>query len=90
MFNYLIVMGSPWKALGDDSRRKILLLLIKRDLTPSQIAEHFDFTFPAISTHLRVLREADLVIEKKEGKNRFYSLNKKRVLEMMKFFQNLR
>lgn len=83
-------MGSPWKALGDDSRRKILLLLIKRDLTPSQIAEHFDFTFPAISTHLRVLREADLVIEKKEGKNRFYSLNKKRVLEMMKFFQNLR
>lgn len=90
MLNYLIVMGSPWKALGDDSRRKILLLLIKRDLTPSQIAEHFDFTFPAISTHLRVLREADLVIEKKEGKNRFYSLNKKRVLEMMKFFQNLR
>lgn len=83
-------MGSPWKALGDDSRRKILLLLNKRDLTPSQIAEHFDFTFPAISTHLRVLREADLVIEKRDGKNRFYSLNKKRVLEMIKFFQNLR
>ena len=83
-------MGSPWKALGDDSRRKILLLLKKRDLTPSQIAEHFDFTFPAISTHLRVLREADLIIEEKIGKNRFYSLNKKRVLEMMKFFHNLR
>lgn len=90
MFNYLIVMGSPWKALGDDSRRKILLLLNKKDITPSQIAEHFDFTFPAISAHLRVLREADLVIEKRDGKNRFYSLNKKRVLEMIKFFQNLR
>ena len=82
-------MGSPWKALGDDSRRKILLLLKKRDLTPSQIAEHFDFTFPAISTHLRVLKEADLIIEKKEGRNRFYSLNKKRLLEMMKYFKNM-
>ena len=82
-------MGSPWKALSDDSRREILLLLKKREMTPSEISEHFDFSFPAVSTHLRVLRDADLIIEEKQGKNKFYSLNKKSALELMKFFEDM-
>ncbi|WP_420888044.1 ArsR family transcriptional regulator [Candidatus Nitrosotenuis chungbukensis] len=36
-------MGSPWKALSDDSRRQILLLLKRKEMTPSQISEHFEF-----------------------------------------------
>lgn len=82
-------MGSPWKAISDDSRRQILLLLKKKEMTPSQIAEHFDFTFPAVSIHLRILKEADLIIEQKQGRNRFYSLNKKKSLEMIKFFEGI-
>ncbi len=82
-------MGSPWKALSDNSRRQILLLLKSREMTPSQIAEHFEFTLPAISTHLRVLREADLITEQKQGKNKFYSINQKEALELMKFFENM-
>jgi ArsR family transcriptional regulator, arsenate/arsenite/antimonite-responsive transcriptional repressor len=40
-------MGSPWKALSDDNRRRILLLLKERDMiTPTEIAGHFDFTLP--------------------------------------------
>lgn len=82
-------MGSPWKALSDDSRRQILLLLKNKEMTPSQIAEHFEFSMPAVSTHLRVLKDADLISEQKQGKNKFYSINQKQALELMKFFENM-
>jgi ArsR family transcriptional regulator, arsenate/arsenite/antimonite-responsive transcriptional repressor len=82
-------MGSPWKALSDDGRREILLLLKRRDMIPTDIAEHFNFTMPALSSHLRILKDADLVRERKEGKNRFYSLNKKRTLELVEFFEDI-
>jgi DNA-binding transcriptional ArsR family regulator len=52
-------MGSPWKAVADDSRRQMLLLLRDGEKTPSQISENFEFTFPAVSTHLRVLRDGE-------------------------------
>ena len=80
-------MGSPWKALSDDNRRAIMLLLKKKDLIPTEIAEHFNFTLPAVSSHLRILKDADLITEKKQGKNRFYSLNKDRALDLLEFFE---
>ena len=82
-------MGSPWKALSDDSRREMLLLLKKRDMIPTEIAEHFKFTLPALSSHLRILKDADLITEKKQGKNRFYSLNRHRTLELVEFFEDM-
>jgi DNA-binding transcriptional ArsR family regulator len=82
-------MGSPWKALSDDSRRQIMLLLKNKEMTPSQLAEHFEFTLPAVSTHLRVLKEADLVSEHKQGKNKFYSINQKEALDLLGFFENM-
>jgi ArsR family transcriptional regulator, arsenate/arsenite/antimonite-responsive transcriptional repressor len=82
-------MGSPWKALSDDSRREILLLLKKRDMVPTEIAEHFNFTLPALSSHLRILREADLITENKKGKNRYYSVNRKRTMELIEFFEDM-
>jgi ArsR family transcriptional regulator len=79
-------VGSPWKAVADDSRRQILLLLKDEEKTPSQIAANFQFTFPAVSTHLRILKDAGLVVERKKGKNRFYSVNFEKVSEMVSFF----
>jgi DNA-binding transcriptional ArsR family regulator len=79
-------MGSPWKAVADDSRRQILLMLKEKERTPTQIATHFDFTLPALSTHLRVLKDAGLVSERKEGQNRLYSVNREKMSEMMRFF----
>jgi ArsR family transcriptional regulator len=83
------MMGSPWKALSDDNRREILLLLRKKDMTPTEVVEHFNFTLPAVSAHLRVLKEADLVTEEKRGKNRFYSLNDSKSLEVVKFLEEM-
>ena len=82
-------MGSPWKALSDDNRRRILLLIKDKQMTPSEVAKHFHFSLPAVSTHLRVLREADLIAEQKLGKNKFYSLNQKQALHLMKFFEDM-
>jgi DNA-binding transcriptional ArsR family regulator len=79
-------MGSPWKAIADDSRRQILVMLKERERTPTEIATHFDFTLPALSTHLRVLKDAGLVSERKKGQNRLYSVNRDRMSEMMQFF----
>ena len=83
-------MGSPWKALSDDNRRRILLLLKEKDIiTPTEIAEHFKFTMPGVSINLRILKEADLITEKKEGKNRLYSLNRKTTSDLVRFFDDM-
>ena len=82
-------MGSPWKALSDDSRRGILLLLKNTDLTPTEIAKHFNFTLSALSSHLRVLKDADLITENRRGQNRFYSLNRKTTSELVQFFDDM-
>ena len=82
-------MGSPWKALSDDSRRGILLLLKNSDMTPTKIAEHFNFTLPALSSHLRILKDADLITEIKRGQYRFYSLNRKTTSELVRFFDDM-
>lgn len=82
-------MGSPWKAISDDSRRQILLLLKNKQMTPSEIAKHFHFSMPAVSAHLKILREADLVAEQKHGKNRIYSINQEKAQELVKFFEDV-
>ena len=83
-------MGSPWKALSDDNRRRILLLLKEKDIiTPTEIVEHFNFTMPGVSINLRILKEADLITEKREGKNKLYSLNRKTTAELARFFDDM-
>ncbi len=82
-------MGLPWKALSDNNRRQIMLLLKNKDMIPTQIAEQLNFTLPAVSTNLRILKDADLITEKKNGKNRFYSLNKKTTSELVRFFDDM-
>jgi len=83
-------MGSPWKALSDDNRRRILLLPKEKEIvTPTEIAEHFKFTMPGVSITLRILKEAALITEKKEGKNRLYSLNRKTTSDIVRFFDDM-
>ena len=82
-------MGSPWKALSDDNRRQIMLLLKNKDMIPTQIAEGVSFTLPAVSTNLRILKESDLITENKQGKNRYYSLNRKTTSELVRFFDDM-
>lgn len=82
-------MESLWKAIADDHRREILMLLRKRKMTPSELTEHFQFTPPALSSHLRILKNAELITEKKIGKNRYYSLDDRKSLEIIDFFEKM-
>jgi ArsR family transcriptional regulator, arsenate/arsenite/antimonite-responsive transcriptional repressor len=78
-------MGSAWKAVSNDSRRQLLLILKDGEKTPGEMASHFDFTLPALSTHLKILREAGLVTERKEGQRKFYSVNRDGLSEMVEY-----
>lgn len=60
-------------ALSDPTRREILRMLKKSDRTVSEISERFDISAPAISRHLSVLKEAELVLSRREGKFIYYS-----------------
>ncbi|ROL62077.1 ArsR family transcriptional regulator [Bacteroidetes/Chlorobi group bacterium ChocPot_Mid] len=68
-------MDDLFKALDDESRRKILELLKDGDLTAGEIAEHFKMTKPSISYHLELLRRGELVVSTKKGQFVYYSLN---------------
>jgi DNA-binding transcriptional ArsR family regulator len=63
------------KALSEPTRRTIVELLATRDRNAGEIASHFDVSRPAVSRHLRVLRESGLVRTRTEGQQRIYSLD---------------
>lgn len=63
------------KALADPTRREILYLLKSGKKSAGEIAEHFDISGAAISRHLSVLKDADLVYDSREGKFIYYTLN---------------
>jgi DNA-binding transcriptional ArsR family regulator len=64
-----------FRAVSDPTRRQMLELLRIRDRTVTELAEPFAITQPAVSQHLRVLREAGLVDVRKEGRHRVYHLD---------------
>lgn len=68
-------MNLLFKALNDETRRKIIELLKKTDLTAGEIAEEFEISKPSISHHLDILKQADLISSEKRGQFVHYSLN---------------
>ena len=78
------------KALADPTRREILNLLKQGRLSAGEITEHFDITAAAISRHLSVLKEADLIEDTREGKFIFYELNASVLEEIMLWITDLK
>lgn len=64
-----------FRALADPTRRRILELLARRDLTAGEIANEFPIAFPSVSRHLGVLKDAGLVDAEREGQFIRYRLN---------------
>lgn len=67
-------MEAVYKAISDPNRRAVLDLLMLGDQTVSELLGHFNFSQPALSKHLRVLREAGLVTARSDGRSRRYAL----------------
>lgn len=78
------------RAIADPIRREILRLLRAGKLSAGDICAHFEVTGASISRHLSVLKEADLIRDKREGKFIFYELNTSVLEDVMLFVAALK
>jgi DNA-binding transcriptional ArsR family regulator len=76
------------KAIAEPHRREILRLVWDQELPAGEIAAHFDVSRPAVSQHLRVLKEADLVDERRDGTRRLYVARRDTVAELRQFLDD--
>ncbi len=83
-------MNIVFKALNDPTRREILEMLQEKDLTAGEIAEKFNMSWPSVSHHLDLLKQAKLVTAEKDGQYVYYSLNTTVVDELLKWFMQFK
>lgn len=69
-------MTDIYRALSDPIRRKILQMLANRSLSQTEIVEQFTISQPAITKHLKILKEEDLIYEERRGKYCYYILDR--------------
>jgi DNA-binding transcriptional ArsR family regulator len=77
------------RALAEPQRRRILLLVRDAELPAGEIADHFDITPQAVSQHLRVLKDAGLLRERRQGTRRLYALRPEAVADVRAFLDEL-
>lgn len=78
------------KALSDPTRREILNILKEKTMSAGEISDRFDISFAAISRHLSVLKEADLIRDERDGKFINYTLNASVLEEIMLWISDLK
>lgn len=79
-----------FQAIADPTRRAIILLLASQVMTPNAIAEHFDTTRQAVSKHLRILTECQLVKQEQSGREIYYQLNETKMQEIDKWLDQFK
>ena len=78
-------MDQVFKALSDPTRREILRLLGRGEMTAGQLAERFDMTRPTMSHHFAVLKQADLIHRRRDGSTIWYALNSTVVQDVLRW-----
>ena len=79
-----------FQAIADPTRRAIIALIALQAMTPNAIAEHFDTTRQAVSKHLRILTECELVKQEQQGREIYYSLEIGKMKEIDKWLDQYR
>jgi DNA-binding transcriptional ArsR family regulator len=79
-----------FQAIADPTRRAIITLIALQAMTPNAIAEHFDTTRQAISKHLRILTECQLVTQKQQGREIYYQLEINKMKQIDKWLEQFR
>ncbi len=79
-----------FQAIADPTRRGIITLIAVQAMTPNAIAEHFDMSRQAISKHLRILTECDLVRQEQQGREIYYQLEIDKMKEVDKWMEQFR
>ena len=83
-------MQDTLQALADPTRREILNLLKQSRMSAGEISNHFSISGAAVSTHLSVLKEADLIRDEREGKYIYYELNATVLEEILLWISELK
>jgi len=83
-------MNSLFKALNDETRRKIIELLKDKDMNAGEISDEFNISKPSISHHLDILKRANLIISEKKGQFIEYSLNTTILEDLMSWLLTLK
>lgn len=79
-----------FQAIADPTRRAIIVLISLQAMTPNAIAEHFQTTRQAVSKHLRILSECELVKQDQQGREIYYSLEIEKMKEIDNWLQQFR
>ena len=79
-----------FQGIADPTRRAIIALIAVQAMTPNAIAEHFDTTRQAVSKHLRILTECELVTLEQKGREIYYSLEIEKMKEIDKWMEQYR
>ncbi|MEC4003758.1 metalloregulator ArsR/SmtB family transcription factor [Flavobacterium sp. SUN052] len=79
-----------YQAIADPTRRAIISIIALQAMTPNAIAEHFDTSRQAISKHLKILTECELVGQKQNGREIYYQLEASKMQELDKWLQQFR
>ena len=79
-----------FQAIADPTRRAILSLIALQAMTPNALAEHFDSSRQAVSKHIKLLTECDLVKQEQSGREIYYHLNVKKIKEVDKWLEQFR
>ena len=79
-----------FQAIADPTRRAILSLIALQAMTPTAIAQHFDTSRQAVSKHLRILTECELISQKQEGREIYYELEVERMKEIDQWLDQFR
>lgn len=79
-----------FQAIADPTRRAIIMLLTVGALTPTTIAEHFNSSRQAISKHLQILTECDIVRQEQQGREIYYHLNANKMKEIEKWLEQFK
>jgi DNA-binding transcriptional ArsR family regulator len=78
----IIMRRDVFQALADPTRRAIIMLLAVGAMTPNAITEHFDSSRQAVSKHLRILSECEILHQNQQGREIYYQLNAKKIKEV--------
>jgi len=79
-----------FQAIADPTRRAIITLIIIKAMTPNAIAEHFDITRQAVSKHLRILTECELIKQEHKGREIYYRLEIDKMKDIDKWLEQFR
>lgn len=79
-----------FQAIADPTRRAIILLIASQAMTPNALAEHFDSTRQAVSKHLRILTECDLLQQEQRGREIYYKLEIDKMKEIDVWLEHFR